>query len=508
MATPEQTGTTPLATPRLDWVDTARASGMFLVFYGHFVEDVFHMGNEPALLQQKLVYAFHMPLFIFISGFLAKTRTPPVVPFLKKQVLTRLLPFLTLSVAIFPFHLLDDAFPSDHGPTEIRGRYVRNWQEFCARLAPPAEDQALASRQRLWAQLPAPAQGILSAGAAGDSLGGPERDQVITALNALLDRPDLFTDEHFAGVDLPEAAREQLQLDRAALTDSLALRHANWTLAWWTLSPDSRHWSRNRSAWGRLREYGIVKLQGWPTFNIPTWFLLCLFVVELIHYVVARFLTSTVRIAAAIPLFAVLGWFATVDADYSGGTLDIWFSRESLFLYSFYLLGLLLRRLDLWGMARQRGHLLWGALVSAAVLLLTFDLNPGSPVHKPVVLINLSKHGDPLWFGVTAVAGCLAIACLARLAPSYRLISYVGRHSLLLMGMNGLFFHFGNERLLQNVVLPASHLPLMFWCTVASLGTMALSIPLVRAFERYLPQLVGQPRVAGPWLPALLRNHA
>jgi len=64
---------------RIDWIDVARAYAMFLVFYGHFVETVYHFDNEPALLQEKLVYAFHMPLFIFISGLIAKTTMPGLV---------------------------------------------------------------------------------------------------------------------------------------------------------------------------------------------------------------------------------------------------------------------------------------------------------------------------------------------------------------------------------------------------------------------------------------------
>jgi len=115
---------------RIDWIDIARAYAMFLVFYGHFVETVYHFDNEPALLQEKLVYAFHMPLFIFISGLIAKSKMPGLIPFLKKKVLTRLLPFAALSLLIFPLHILEDTFGEHRGPSEIRARYVRDWKEL------------------------------------------------------------------------------------------------------------------------------------------------------------------------------------------------------------------------------------------------------------------------------------------------------------------------------------------------------------------------------------------
>lgn len=58
---------------RIQWADAAKAYGIFLAYYGHFVERACDLGNPAALAQQKPVYAFHMPLFILISGFLAKT---------------------------------------------------------------------------------------------------------------------------------------------------------------------------------------------------------------------------------------------------------------------------------------------------------------------------------------------------------------------------------------------------------------------------------------------------
>ena len=505
MAAQIKNGTLVEPGTRMDWVDVARAYGMFLVFYGHFVETVYKFGNEPALLQEKLIYAFHMPLFIFISGFLAKIELPRLVPFLKKQTLTRLLPFLTLSVLIFPFHLIEDAFFSHRGPSQIMERYIDDWRELSTRLAAPPDDQAQLARRRLWEQLPSPVQGILEAGITSDSLAYADREQVVDALNALLDRPDLYADAHFTGAELPDAARVQLDRNRAALTDSLDLRCANWALTWWTLQPDSRYWSWNPSPWGRLLEGGIVSVEGWPQFNVPTWFLLCLFMVELIHFAVARLLSSSVRIAVAIPVVAVLGWFVTADVEFRE-TFDVWFARESLFLYSFYLLGLLLRRVGLLESGNSRGLALGTFGVCTAVLLLTFDLNPGSPIIVPIVLINLSQHGDPLYFAVTAIAGCLAVFGLARITPAARLLIYVGRHALIFMGMNGLFYHYGNYLLVSSMSIPPAQLPLLFWCTIASLATMAASLPMVWLLDRYVPQLVGRPRVSGPVIPALLRE--
>ena len=61
-------GSRPLP-PRVEWVDTAKAWGILLVYYGHFVQAVYKLDNNAvALSQEKLIYSFHMPLFTLLSG--------------------------------------------------------------------------------------------------------------------------------------------------------------------------------------------------------------------------------------------------------------------------------------------------------------------------------------------------------------------------------------------------------------------------------------------------------
>lgn len=100
-------------------------------------------------------------------------------------------------------------------------------------------------------------------------------------------------------------------------------------------------------------------------------------------------------------------------------------------------------------------------LVASAVLLFTFDLNTGSRIIKPVVLTNLSQHGDPLYFTITVVAGCLAVIGLGRLLPAWRIVQYIGRHSLVLMGLNGICLDFVNVPMVNALGRPQVQGPLL-----------------------------------------------
>lgn len=72
---------------RILWIDYAKVLGMYLVILGHT------MLTPPLQYLQCIIYAFHMPLFFFISGFLHKSKKNNKEFFLA-CIKTLLIPFL------------------------------------------------------------------------------------------------------------------------------------------------------------------------------------------------------------------------------------------------------------------------------------------------------------------------------------------------------------------------------------------------------------------------------
>jgi acyltransferase len=68
---------------RTQWIDWAKTIGIWLVVFGHLP------GNDVAVME--FIYAFHMPLFFFLSGYLAKSRS--VVDTVKSGVVRLLIPY-------------------------------------------------------------------------------------------------------------------------------------------------------------------------------------------------------------------------------------------------------------------------------------------------------------------------------------------------------------------------------------------------------------------------------
>ena len=59
-----------MVTNRISELDAAKGIGIFLVSLGHIITGQAPLGNQWAITMRELVYTFHMPFFMFLSGFL------------------------------------------------------------------------------------------------------------------------------------------------------------------------------------------------------------------------------------------------------------------------------------------------------------------------------------------------------------------------------------------------------------------------------------------------------
>ena len=140
-------------------------------------------------------------------------------------------------------------------------------------------------------------------------------------------------------------------------------------------------------------------------------------------------------------------------------------------------------------------------VVSAVVMWTTYDLN--RPRDGFVVMMIASNHGWALPFLVSALAGTSAIITLSMILPSSRGTLFVGQNSLIFLGVNGLFFHFLNQRLLSGFAPADNQFAVLAYCTVATSISLLMSSPVVMLLRKWIPQLVGIPNCTGPILPNL-----
>lgn len=259
----------------------------------------------------------------------------------------------------------------------------------------------------------------------------------------------------------------------------------------------------------------ISSLFGIPMFCVPTWFLLLIFSVEVVHFIAYRFIKGkTVRIIVGMFGFYAFGYWLNWQFDIFNPMeqrvvgYNYLFIHEAICLYGFYLFGTLLSKKQAWIDNLSAKTL---APITVGLLLITYftyDLNQGPFDMFNSVVIFISSHGHPFWFPFTAISGSLFIVFLARLSPQQKTIIWLGQHSLILMATNGIFYHYVNGRMAQWSVVHLSGSPLSIFGigVITTVISLMLSVPLVYLFAHYLPQLTGKPKVDGPLLKPLLSS--
>ena len=259
---------------------------------------------------------------------------------------------------------------------------------------------------------------------------------------------------------------------------------------------------------------GIVNtVFGLPFFCVPSWFLLLIIGVELVHYGAFRFLKdSNIKIMIAAVLFYIAGYLLNLKLDLfnplKGRTVgwNYFFIHEALTLYSFYLAGIYLRRKRIFMEQISRKVLIPSSVVAFLIVLFTYKLNNGPfnfPVYNAVVII-FASHGHMLLFPLTAIAGCALILLIAKMTRIQKTIIWMGQNTLILMCLNGIFYHYINPPAAKWVLANLPNSALSIFCVgfIVTVVSLAICIPVIFIFIEFVPQLVGKPKLKGP----LLRN--
>jgi len=246
---------------------------------------------------------------------------------------------------------------------------------------------------------------------------------------------------------------------------------------------------------------------GLPSFCIPSWFLLLIIGMELFHYAAFRFLKDSNRkILITAVLCYVVGYWLNLKLDLfnplKGRTVgwNYFFIHEAVVLYAFYLLGIYLRRRQIFARPISIRILLPGAIVAFLTVLWTYKLNTGLfnfHVYDAVVIL-FSSHGHVLLFPLTALAGCALILLLAGMTRAQKTIVWLGQNTLILMCLNGVFYHYINQPTARWVQanLSGSAFNLFGTGLIMTAASLALCMPLIYLFNRFVPYLVGKPQFA------------
>lgn len=349
---------------RVTSIDIARFFGIFLVFYGHLIEQVMYLGSESAATQYKWLYSFHMPLFFVLAGYVAKpTAHGDFTRFFQKIWSGRLVPYFFFSGLAFAFSFI-----------------IPGW---------------------------------------------------------------------FPTLDLSQTSGYI-----AGLIDTV---------------------------------------MGFPAFNIPLWFLASLVGIEVLHRVLGQYWSGTKELIAGILVFYLVGYYLNDRIFFFGEGLNFWMVNLVPLGYAFYLLGVLLRRLKWMEMDASRPFLFGLCAACLAGVFLTYDLNQGPFRLLEASVFLAGAPGSVIWFPITALMGITLVLAFARLVPQTRLLQHMGKITLVIYGLHGLYYHFVNAPLAQwvaDITLENHAVILILVFTLSALSVFSAGLMAV-GLRKTVPFLVG-----------------
>ena len=224
-------------------------------------------------------------------------------------------------------------------------------------------------------------------------------------------------------------------------------------------------------------------LNGSALWNVPLWFLVCLFVTSIEYYLLRKSIKNDYLLIGYLIAISVLGFQA---ASYLPFRLPFGIDI-SLSAVVFYGAG---------NIIRKRGISIKNAPLKVAIFVLLFAGSIFAGLQSPErVDMYYLKYGNYLNFYIAAFLGIGAYTMLSQFIPKAPILSYFGKNSLIILSTQYIIFWLMDAFLLLTLKTSFYSLPPSTpRGLLISLGEILLSIPLIFIINKYIPFILGRQR--------------
>lgn len=238
---------------------------------------------------------------------------------------------------------------------------------------------------------------------------------------------------------------------------------------------------------------------GIPVLNYPTWFLICLFLVEATVIILSPFIASFSNIyfiLLAITFFVIglmLPHYSDLIFTTAGLPKKFWFLMITPVALGFYLFGFASKKIIKLHLSWQKNILV--LFISGFILLATFNLNDSfSSPEYPIMLFLASDFGNPFWFMVSAVAGIVFMVFFAKtfMKNSNYFFDFIGKRTVIYLGFSGVCCHFLDDWFVQTVgYIPQKTWQIVLFCSAYTILVFLIFAPVAALLKNYFPVFAG-----------------
>ena len=232
--------------------------------------------------------------------------------------------------------------------------------------------------------------------------------------------------------------------------------------------------------------------QGIPNLNWPCWFLISLFLIELVASELIPSLPSIAKRLLAIFVIYFICRFATENIGSTAQTLGVsqlwWFLLESPMGLFFYMLGYMAASYPSITPQKTMPKFFIATTAFAAWIFST------GRTFESAAHVNMSaaEYGSWLFFPIAAITGILFFYHICQKIPAMKILEYIGNNTLPLLGMNGFFLHFFNMHIFTFCSAQAKGFSLLALTLAAATISLLACLPLIALLNRFTPLLIGK----------------
>lgn len=172
---------------------------------------------------------------------------------------------------------------------------------------------------------------------------------------------------------------------------------------------------------------------GYMLHNIPMWFVLCLFAIEIIYFILKKKLNNKLLFIACC-LLGIIGCAMTLPNTFFDFKKLVWSIDVALIAIPFYMIGNLIN--EKFGRTKVKQLILNKKVISIIIMIILFVLlcilsNINSPIS-----MGTEELGNWFLFYLNAFIGIVMILIISVIMEKNKILQFLGRNSFFIMAMH------------------------------------------------------------------------
>ena len=218
------------------------------------------------------------------------------------------------------------------------------------------------------------------------------------------------------------------------------------------------------------------------THNGVLWFLTCLFIVELMFYLIRKKTVNDHTLLLLLIASSIVGYLGSVYVPFGMP----WSTNVAFTGIVFFGLGYLAKN--------NQGKICLNLLLPHRILiiLLCLGINVFFCSMNGQIDMNVNRYHNYFYFYIESMSGIGACIAISQLMRPSRVLSYLGANTLLIFALHGIVL-----RIIKGIQLFMFGIPLelcrnsLVWGCIYTIGALSMLIPVMWTINKYVPFIAG-----------------